>query len=48
MTANDQVKLEEGLTDEVVASFGSAPSARFREVMTLVVRHLTRSCARPG
>ena len=28
------------LTDEVVASFGSAPDARYREVMSSLVRHL--------
>ncbi|MEV8611968.1 dioxygenase [Amycolatopsis sp. NPDC051373] len=35
-----QAGLEEGLVEQVVASFADAPSARLREVMTSVVRHL--------
>ncbi|KMS92248.1 hydroxyquinol 1,2-dioxygenase [Streptomyces regensis] len=36
----DQSRIEQALTDEVVASFAGAPDARMREVMDSLTRHL--------
>ena len=37
---HDQARREQAVTDDVVASFATAPSDRYREVMVSLVRHL--------